>query len=327
VESVFLTGASGFIGSHVLRALVEAGHPVRALRRPDSAPLPPLEGVREVMGDLARPGEIVPALRGCRYLIHTGAVYSFSPGDRRATSAINVRGTKGLLEAARIAGIERAVVTSSSATVGPATGNAPATEENWAPEEPGTAAYHRSNIAAERVALAARVPAVLLLPTMPVGPGDWKPTPTGQMIVDFMRGRIFASLPGGVNVVPVEDVARAHVLALTRGTPRERYLLGGENLMLSDLWRALASICRRPAPTREIPYAVALGFGWMEELRCRLQRGSRPLAPLEGVRMARHRMHVSSEKASRELGFEPGPARAALERAVQWYADNGYARS
>jgi dihydroflavonol-4-reductase len=162
---------------------------------------------------------------------------------------------------------------------------------------------------------------------MPVGPGDWKPTPTGKMIVDFMRGRIFASLPGGVNVVPAEDIARAHVLALTSGTPRERYLLGGDNYSLAQLWEELASICGRPAPTREIPFAVALGVGWADELRCRLWPHARPLAPLEGVRMARHRMHVSSEKARTELGFEPGPTREALERAVRWYADNGYARA
>jgi dihydroflavonol-4-reductase len=281
--------------------------------------------VTAVEGDLARPGHLVEGLRGCRYLVHVAALYSFAPSQREEIRSVNVRGTKGLLEAARIAGVERAVVTSSSATVGPAIEGRPATEESWAPDEPGTSTYHHSKTEAERVALAARVPAVVLLPTMPVGPGDWKPTPTGKMIVDFMRGRIFASLGGGVNVVPVEDVARAHVVALTQGRPRERYLLGGDNLLLPDLWTELAQLCRRPAPTRRIPYAVALGLGWADELRCRVQSTAQPLVPLEGVRMARHLMHVSSAKAKAELGFEASSVRGALARAVQWYRENGYA--
>lgn len=267
----------------------------------------------------------MPALRGCRYLIHVAAVYTFAPGRRRDIAAINVLGTRGLLEAARIAGIERAVVTSSSATVGPARGGVPATEEDSAPEEPKTSSYHHSKIASERAVLAARVPSILLLPTMPVGPGDWKPTPTGKMIVDFMRGRIFASLGGGVNVVAVEDVARAHVRALTHGRTRERYLLGGDNLLLSDLWRELAGLCRRQAPTRRIPYRLALGLGWADEIRCRVQSRAQPVVPLEGVRMARHLMHVDSSRAMRELGFQPTPVVEALARAVRWYRDNGYA--
>jgi dihydroflavonol-4-reductase len=326
VDTVFLTGASGFIGSHVLRALAEAGHPVRALRRPGSPPLPPLPNVTPVTGDLARAGELVPELKGSRYVVHVAGLYSFAPGERSAIRQINVEGTRGLLEAARIAGVERVVVTSSSATVGPSRDGRPATEEHWAPDEPGTSVYHQSKIDAERATLAARVPAVVLLPTMPVGPGDWKPTPTGKMIVDFMRGRIFASLGGGVNIVPVEDVARAHVTALTTGRTRDRYLLGGENLLLDELWRELAALCGRPAPTRRIPYCLALGLGWADELRCRLQPHAQPVVPLEGVRMAQHLMHVSSGKARTELGFEPSPVRGALERAVHWYRDNGYAR-
>jgi dihydroflavonol-4-reductase len=326
VDEVFLTGASGFIGSHVLRALVAAGYRVRALRREGSLPVPPLPGVSTVGGDLACPGPLAREMAGCRYLVHVAALYSFAPGRRREIARINVLGTAGLLEAARIAGVERAVVTSSSVAVGPARDGIPASETQWAPEEPNTSAYHRSKIEGERAALAARVPSVLLLPTMPVGPGDWKPTPTGKTIVDFMRGRIFASLGGGVNVVPVEDVAQAHVLALTRGRPRERYLLGGQNLALDDLWRELAEICGRPAPTRRIPYGLALGLGWADELRCRVISRSSPLVPLEGVHMARHHMFVSSDKARSELEYRPGAVRSALERAIRWYRDNGYAR-
>lgn len=326
-DEVFLTGATGFVGRHVLDALLAAGFRVRALTRPTSRALPPRAGCSQVMGDLLRPGDLVRHMVGCRYLVHVAALYAFAPGQRGDIWATNVRGCSGVLEAAHIAGIERAVVTSSSATVGPARGQRLADEGDWA-EEAGssTSAYHRSKVQQERVALAARVPTVLVLPTTPVGPGDWRPTPTGKMLVDFMRGRIFASLSGGLNVVAVEDVARAHVLALQFGRERERYLIGGENLSLAQLWQRVAGICGRKAPVRRIPYAVALTLGWADELRCRLARGTAaPVVPLEGVRMARHNMFVRCDRAETELGFEPASVTDALERAVRWYRDNGYA--
>jgi dihydroflavonol-4-reductase len=329
-DDVFLTGATGFVGNHVLRALLAAGFGVRALVRPYSRPLPPLDGCTPVQGDLLRPGDLVRPMAGCRYLVHVAALYSFSPARRREIRATNVRGCAGILEVARIAGVERAVVTSSSATVGPARGNRPATEDDWAVDAASSSTYHHSKREQERVALAARVPAVLLLPTAPVGPGDWKPTPTGRMVVDFMRGRIVASLDGGLNVVPVEDVARAHVLALRHGHPRERYLVGGENLSLDRLWRLLAEICGRTAPTRRIPHELALTLAWADDLRSRLvsawtHEAVDPLIPLEGVRMAHHHMYVSYDKARSELTYEPTSVREALERAVRWYRDNGYA--
>lgn len=326
-DEVFLTGATGFIGRHVLDALLAAGYRVRALVRPTSRALPPLAGCQQVTGDLLEPGEWVRQMAGCRYLVHVAALYAFAPGQRRDIWTTNVRGCAGVLEAARIAGIERAVVTSSSATVGPARGERPADERDWAPEETrATSAYHHSKVQQERVALSARVPTVLVLPTAPVGPGDWKPTPTGKMVLDFMRGRIFASLGGGMNVVAVEDVAWAHVLALQSGRPRERYLVGGENLSLTQLWERLAAICGRKAPARRIPYTLALTLGWIDELRCRLAPGvTAPVAPLEGVRMACHNMYVRCDRATTELGYAPTPVTGALERAVRWYRDNGYA--
>src|SRR3989442_5776734 len=218
-DEVFLTGAGGFVGSHVLRALVAAQYRVRALVRPGSRPLPPLDGCTAVWGDVLRPGDLVQHMIGCRYLVHVAALYSFSPDMRHKMFTTNVRGCAGVLEAAHLAGIERGVITSSSSTVGPSYGGRPATEDDWAVEA-GSSAYHRSKLQQERVALAAQVPVVLVLPTAPIGPGDWKPTPTGKMVVDFMRGRIFATLGGGLNVGAVEDVARAHVLSPQCGRPR-----------------------------------------------------------------------------------------------------------
>lgn len=324
-DEVFLTGATGFIGNHILRALLVSGYRVRALVRPSSRQLDALPGCTSITGDLRRPGELVAAMRGCRQLVHVAALYSFSPHQRKDIWTTNVTGCAGLLEAARIAGIELAVVTSSSATVGPAPPAALASEENWARPDGAISAYHDSKIQQERVALAARVPVVLVLPTAPVGSGDWKPTPTGKMIVDFMRGRIVASLPGGLNIVPVEDVARAHVLALQRGRSGERYLIGGENLTLVQLWRRLASITGRNAPTRRLPYPLALAAGLADEARCRVLKERVPVAPLEGVRMGRERMFVSWEKARTELGYQPGPVLPALEQSVRWYRDHGYA--
>jgi dihydroflavonol-4-reductase len=326
-ETVFLTGANGFVGSHVLRALLAARYRVRALIRPASRQLPPLEGCTTVWGDVLQAGELVQHMRGCRYLIHVAALYSFAPEMQQKMFETNVRGCAGILEAAHQAGIERALVTSSSSTVGPGHGGRPATEEDWDVEE-ASSAYHHSKLQQARIALAARIPTVLVLPTAPVGPGDWKPTPTGKMVVDFMRGRIFATLDGGLNVVAVEDVARAHVLALQHGRPGERYLIGGEDISLPQLWERLAPICGRVAPGMHIPFRLAFTLGWADELRCRLLRSrgaaAAPLIPLEGVRMARHRMYASSAKAETELGYKATSATAALERAVQWYRDNGY---
>jgi dihydroflavonol-4-reductase len=328
-DVVFLTGADGFVGSHVLRILLAAGYRVRALVRPGSRTLPALAGCTTVKGDILHSSDLIQHMAGCRYLVHVAALYSFSPGKRQEMFNTNVRGCSGMLEAARIAGIERAIITSSSSTVGPSYGGHPATEDDWDIES-ASSAYHQSKLQQARVALAAQVPVILVLPTAPIGPGDWKPTPTGKMVVDFMCGRIFATLGGGLNIVAVEDVARAHVQALQHGLPGERYLIGGENIGLSELWERLAQICGRPAPTIRIPFPLALTLGRIDELRCQLLRDraegmSAPLIPLEGVRMARHHMYASSAKAQSELGYAATSVTAALERAVRWYRDNGYA--
>lgn len=306
-DRVFLTGASGFVGSHIAAALLADGYEVRALVRSREHLLAAAEAVE---GDLRNVGAFARSMHGCRYLVHTAALYSFAPRARAAIAAVNVEGTASLMAAAHGAGIERAVLTSSSATLGHA-----------------QSGYHRSKLEQERAAFAGRVPVIALLPTAPVGPGDWKPTPTGRLVLDFMNGKIVAKAPGrgGMNLVAVEDVARAHVAALQAGTPGERYALGGENLLMDEIWQLLADVTGRPMPSMRAPYALALAAAYADELRCRL-RGAEPQVPLEGVRLSRERMFADSSKAARELGFISTPVRAALERAVAWYRSNGYAR-
>ena len=322
MSEVFLTGATGFIGGHILDALLDAGHEVRALVRTPGT-LAPRPGLTLVVGDVTRAGALRREMEGCRYLVHSAAAYSFAPGERARMQATNVLGTAGMLEAARLAGVERAVVTSSSATVGPARQGRPASEADHA-DVTGGSAYHDSKIAAERAALAARLPSVLVLPTAPVGPGDHRPTPTGQALLTFLRGRVLAGVDGGLNVVAVEDVARAHVAALTRGQPRRRYLVGGENLTFDALWSLLSAISGRRAPRRTMPHALPLLAALVDEARCRVVRGATPVVPLEGVRMARHRMFVQSRRAADELGVVATGVDAALERAVGWYREHGY---
>jgi dihydroflavonol-4-reductase len=312
---VFLTGGSGFVGGHVAHALLDAGYAVRALVRSDEAAARLRRQLGEtgdwtaVRGDLLRPGALVDALRGSRFLVHTAALYSFAPSERALITGVNVRGTAGLLEAARIAGIEKTVLTSSSATL----------------EDGLTGAYHASKAEQERVAVAAQVPVVFVLPTAPVGAGDWKPTPTGKMIVDFLKGRIFGSVTGGMNVVGVQDVARAHVAALERGRPGERYVIGGENLSFDQLFARLAAASGRRAPRLRIPHALAQTMAMLDEGRCRIVPGARPLVPLEGARMARRYMYVDTTSGAGELGVHPTSVDEALGQAVAWYRKAGYA--
>jgi dihydroflavonol-4-reductase len=335
-----LTGATGFVGGHVARALVEAGYRVRALVRESNGSnrsdvelerssslharsIVALDGIETVSGDLLRAGDLARAMDGCRYLVHCAALYSFAPRDRAQMRLVNVAGTASLLGAAHVAGVERAVVTSSSATVGPARDGRPAHEGDHA-DDGHPSAYHRSKILQERAALAARVPTVLLLPTTPVGPGDRRPTPTGRLVLDFARGRVFARPPGagGLNIVAVEDVAQAHVFALQRGGARERYLIGGENFTFAQLWQALSEATGRPVPRWTIPYGLAVALGYADEMRCRMTNAA-PTIPLEGLRMSQDLMHVESAKAMTELGYRPSSARDALARAVAWYSARG----
>jgi dihydroflavonol-4-reductase len=276
----------------------------------------PVDGCEIVSGDLKRPGVLAHALDGCRYLLHCAAQYSFGPRDREAIRRTNVLGTEGLFAAAYLAGVERAVLTSSSATLGGETHVFTS----------GDLDYHGSKIVQERVAFASRLPTVAVLPTAPIGAGDWKPTPTGAMIVDFMRGKMIARPPqsGGLNLVDVEQVAQAHVAALERGTVGERYVIGGENFSLDALWDLLAGLTGRTAPRARAPIALMCAAAYVDELRCRMT-GAVPFVPLEGVRMSQRRMFVDSTVAEQALGVPLRSVLDALVSAIVWYRDHGYA--
>ena len=320
-DPVFLTGGTGFIGGHVLDALLEAGYPVRALVRGAPGRLPSRPGLTAVAGDLQRPGGLTGALDGCRYLVHVAAHYSFAPRDAELIQRVNVLGTAGLLEAARLAGLERALVTSSSAVVGPARDGRPATEDDFAPPHRSAGSglgYHDSKVEEEWAVWASRLPAVEVLPTAPVGPRDAAPTPTGRMVLDALSGRMQVTVRGGMNLVPVEDVGRGHVLALERGRQGERYLLAGEDWDLTRLFSFLATLGGHPPPRLPVPHRLVLAAGRVDDARSRLF-GAVPRVPLEGARMSGQRWYASAERAHRELGWQAGSVEAALRRAAAWY--------
>ncbi len=325
-----VTGASGFVGSHVARMLVERGEMVRVLVRPQSS-LCALEGlpVEKVYGDLRDPQSLGPAVKGVERIFHVAADYRLGASNPQEIYDANVTGTRNLLEAARQAGAKRIVVTSSVATIAVDRGNGLPDEKMEARLEEMIGHYKRSKFLAEQEALRAAsegLPVVVVNPTTPVGPGDWKPTPTGRIIVDFLNGKMPAYVETGLNWVPVEDVAAGHWLAAERGRVGERYILGGRNMSLKEVLDVLARISGRPSPRVRLPHAVAMAAGYADQFFSRLLDRP-PRIPLEGVRMARHKMFVDGSKAARELGFQAGPVEAALERAVAWYGQNHYAQS
>jgi dihydroflavonol-4-reductase len=322
-----VTGATGFVGSHVARQLVAAGHPVRALVRPTSN-LSVLEGlpVEFVEGDLRDAGSLDRAMRGVQRVYHIAADYRLWTPKPEEMYENNVEGTRRLLAAAQLAGVERIVYTSTVATIAVPRHGALPNEQTQANLNEMIGHYKRSKFLAEQVAIdAARAgaPVVIVNPTAPVGPGDWKPTPTGRIILDFLQGKMPAYVDTGLNVVAVEDVAAGHLLAADKGRIDERYILGARNMTLKQILDALAAITGRPAPRVRLPHAIALAAGYADELYSRIA-GREPRIPVEGVKMSRHKMFVESDKAEKELGYKPSKVEAALERAVRWYGDHGY---
>lgn len=322
-----VTGATGFLGSHVARQLVENGEDVRVLARPTSD-LRALEGLRaeRCTGDLRDAASLERALAGVTRIYHVAADYRLWARDPREIYESNVTGTQNLLDAARRAGVEKFVYTSTVATIAvPREGDLP-NESTQSSADEMIGHYKRSKFVAEQCALRAAeagLPVVIVNPTTPVGPGDWKPTPTGKIIVDFMNGRMPGYVDTGLNFVPVEDCARGHLLAAERGRNGERYILGGVNLTLKGMLDILAGVTGRRSPQWKFPHALAYAAACVDTAVSRVMRRE-PRIPLEGVRMARHKMFVDGSKAARELGFVAGPIEAALRRAALWYQSNGY---
>jgi len=328
--TALVTGASGFVGSHVARLLVERGVQLRVLVRPQSN-LKALEGIpaERVYGDLRDPQSLDAAVEGVDRVFHVAADYRLGASNPQDIYDANVAGTRNLLEAASRAGVRRVIVTSSVATIAVDRGNTLPNESTQARLEEMIGHYKRSKFMAEQEALRAAsqgVPVIVVNPTTPVGPGDWKPTPTGRVIVDFLNGRMPAYVETGLNWVPVEDVAIGHWIAAEHGRAGERYILGGRNMLLKEILDALARISGRPSPRVRLPHAVAMAAGYADHVFSRMLN-RQPRIPLEGVRMARHKMFVDCSKAAQELGFEAGPVEDALARAVRWYEQNGYARN
>jgi len=323
-----VTGATGFVGSHLVRQLLERGERVRVLVRPASS-MRALEGlgVEVVRGDLRNASAVHAAMRGIRRVFHVGADYRLWAKDPAEIYESNVLGTQHILSAVD-AGVERVVYTSTVATIA-VPRDRPPDETTDASIDEMVGHYKRSKFLAERAVLDAAtrgMRVVIVNPTTPVGPGDWRPTPTGNVILDFLRSRLPAYVETGLNVVPVEDVARGHLLAADHGRVGERYLLGGRNMTLKELLDALARIAGQRAPRVRLPWTVAMALGYADQLAASV-RGREPRIPLDGVRMARHRMWANCTKAERELGFHAGSVEAALQRAVQWYRRNGYVSS
>lgn len=324
MKPTLVTGATGFVGWHVARKLLERGERVRALVR-DPARLKELDGVEAVPGDLRNAESLAGAVEGCGVVYHVAADYRLWTRDPQEMFRSNVDGTRNLFEAAQRKGIERVIYTSTVGCIGiPKDGIGD--EQTPVGIEDMQGPYKRSKFLAEQVALefAGRgFPVVIVNPTAPVGDHDFKPTPTGKTVVDFVRGAMPAFLDTGLNVVDVRDVAAGHLAACDRGKAGERYILGAENLTLESIFGMLAKAVGRPAPKIRIPYAVAYAAGVVSTAWAGIS-GKEPIAPLDGVKMARKKMWVRQDKAVRELGYAPGPAEEALKRAVEWFRDNGY---
>ena len=325
---VLVTGATGFVGANVARLLLADGYRVRVLARPSSS-LKALEGcpVEVLRGDILEPESLRSAVKGCGQVFHVAADYRLWATDASEIYRANVDGTRNVLEACARAGVERVVYTSSVGTLGLPEDRGLGTETTPVSLADMIGPYKRSKFLAERVAeeFAARgLGVVIVNPTNPIGPWEVKPTPTGQMILDYLLGRMFGTLDTGLNLIHVADVARGHLLAARLGRAGEKYILGCENHSLSDIFRMLERITGIRAPRVRMPHALIFLVALANEGLARAT-GRPPRVPLVGVRMARKRMYFSAEKAVRELGLPQTPAEQALRDAVDWFVAHGYA--
>ena len=324
----FVTGATGFLGSHVARVLSDQGADLRLLIRRTSN-LKNLDGLKAetATGDLRDPSSLEKGMSGCDSVFHVAADYRLWVRDPAEMYRSNVNGTQAILEAARKSGVRRVVYTSSVATIGFRSNGHPADEDSPVSLSDMIGHYKRSKFMAEQAALEAGrggMHVVTVNPTTPVGEQDVKPTPTGRIVVDFLKEKFPAYVETGLNLVDVKQCAQGHVAAMEKGKPGERYILGGENLTLKQILDKLSEITGLPSPTVKLPYIFAFAAGVVDEaITGRLLRRE-PRATVDTVRMGRKKMFATSEKAERELGWKIVPVDAALRRAVQWFRDNGY---
>jgi dihydroflavonol-4-reductase len=328
MAQTLITGATGLVGSAIARKLVAAGTKVRALVRPGSPRFHLAElDLEFVEGDMRDAQSVRAAMAGIRHVFHVAADYRLWARDPSEIFAANVDGTRIVMQAATNAGVERIVYTSSVATIALRDDGSPADESVGLKVEEGIGAYKRSKIAAERLVEAMvadeQLPAVIVNPSTPIGPRDVKPTPTGRIIVEAARGRMPGFLDTGLNLVHVDDVADGHLAALKHGDIGQRYILGGENVLLADMLADIASLVGRRPPRWRIPRAVVIPVAYAAEAIARFT-GRAPFTTVDGIRMAEHRMFFTAAKAERDLGFRPRPYRAALEDAIDWFRAAGY---
>jgi dihydroflavonol-4-reductase len=332
----FVTGSTGFVGSHVAKELATRGADLRLLVRKTSnlANVASLKS-EHVTGDLTDPASLQRAMQGCEFVFHVAADYRLWTPDRKgpglgsnAMYAVNVEGTRAIIAAAKAAGVRRVIYCSSVATMGfESSHGKPVTEADPVSLAEMIGHYKRSKFMAEQIALEAGksgANVVVVNPTTPVGEQDIKPTPTGRIILDFLKGNFPAYVDTGLNLADVTEVANGHILAMERAVPGERYILGGEDLTLKQLLDKLAAITGLKSPTVKVPHAVAMGFAVFDEFITGRIRGKEPRATVDAVRMGRKKMFASSGKAERELGYKVVPVEPALRRAVDWFKQNGY---
>lgn len=324
----FVTGGTGFVGSAVIRKLLAAGHEVRALVRPGTNTRM-LDGlpVERVSGDLGDVPILQQAIAGCEWVFHVAALYAYWGYTWDDFHQTNVEGTRRVMEVAQRLGVKRIVYTSSIATLGIPRDGTPGDEETLVTLDDMIGYYKRSKFLAEKVVREfARngLPVVIVNPAAPVGVGDHKPTQTGKMILDFLKGKMPAYVDTGLTIVDVDDVAEGHLLAMEKGKIGERYILGGENLSLKQVLDILSEVSGKPAVNTKIPRAVALVWSYVDTGLARLNPRHIPAATPDAVRVSSKREYFSSAKAIRELSYRYIPAREALRKAVEWYRQNGY---
>jgi dihydroflavonol-4-reductase len=325
---ILVTGASGFVGSAVARSLVKAGHKVRALVRPSSSRLNLADPRLEIVdGDLLDAGSIERAMKDMRFLFHIAADYRLWARQPDDIVRTNVEGTRSVMNAASRAGVERIVYTSSVATLKARPDGTPSDETFPLDAQSAVGAYKYSKVAAERVVAAMiaerNLPAVIVNPSTPIGPGDVRPTPTGRIIVEAAAGRMPAFIDTGLNLVHVDDVAAGHLAALQKGRIGERYILGGQNVLLADMLRDIARLAGRAPPRLRLPRQLIFPIAYGAEAIAHFT-GREPFVTTTGLRLAKDRMFFSSAKAERELGYSARPYGDAIADAIAWFRQNGY---